>query len=70
LGSKAIDSRPRSPSVATMPLMSRNWDVVPSWITSIVPPRSTTNSRGSPGGEVTKIGALKVPTGCSEIAAA
>ena len=30
----------------------------------MVPPRSTTNSRGSPGGEVMKIGVLKVPTGC------
>src|SRR4051794_18929880 len=45
--------------------MSRNGvpSFLPSRTTRIVPPRSTTNSRWvSPGGAVTKIGELKLPT--------
>src|SRR5215218_9185531 len=64
---------PRSPLALTCGVMSSTGAAngVPSRITLITPLRSTTNSRlASPGGDVTYIGELKLPTGTSAGAAA
>src|SRR4051812_19715662 len=51
--------------------MSRNWVTVPSCTTWMKPGRSTTKSRGSPGGEVAKTGSSKLgPIDCRPTAEA